>query len=150
MERWKTVLDRHRNTNSADLGASGLVHLEVLDGVLVALALLNWVQRHVALQVPVDPDVDVLASRVVRADLDEVVHAGNHLALEALGVEVAQLPSEFSLYVGLHLVADVPDFVVDLLGIAGSSTKHHFTQVLEEGDSEGSEHFEFQVSTELD
>ena len=127
-----------------------MVHLEVLDGVLVALALLNRVQGHVALQVPVDPDVDVLASCVVRADLDEVVHAGNHLALEALGVEVAQLPSEFSLHVGLHLVADVPDFVVDLLGIAGSSTKHHFTQVLEEGDSEGSEHFEFQVSTELD
>ena len=83
--------------------AAGWVHLEVLDGVLMALALLNTVQGQLALQVPVDPEVDVLASIVVGAHLDEEVRAGDHLALVARGVEVAQLATELSLHMGPHL-----------------------------------------------
>jgi hypothetical protein len=53
--------------------------LEIFDGVFVRFALLNGVQRQLALKVSVDPDMDVFASLVVDANLHEEVHSGDHL-----------------------------------------------------------------------
>ncbi len=53
--------------------------LEIFDRVFVGFALLNRVQRQLALKAPEDPNMDVLSGLMVDANLHEEVRSGNHL-----------------------------------------------------------------------
>ena len=59
-----------------------VAHLKVLQRILMSLVSLMAMQRDVALQVPINPQVNMLV--VSHMNLDKVVHASHHLKEEII------------------------------------------------------------------